>query len=318
MLILGIRPDLIRASRVIHLLARARRTSSSPSAGRDSTTPTTSRTSSSATSTCRRPTSSSGATGDDRRRGRRLGHRRSCPGARRAAARRRRLPRRHEHGDGLPRRRRSSTSRSSTSRAACAPTTGACRRRSTGRSSTTCPTSSTRTSTSTRSRASREGLNPRNIVVVQNLIVDVLEHYYFDRKDEYEAHGDRRVLRRARPRARRVLPDDLPPARERRDRASRCRRSSTCSAQRRMPSTSRPATGRRSALQRLRTRRCPTNVIMVDPIGYDEMLALLVNSRGAHHRLGHGRRGDGGARRPVAADAQGDRAPAGLRLSARA
>ena len=28
----------------------------------------------------------------------------------------------------------------------------------------------------------REGLNPRNIVVIQNLIVDVLNHYYFDRK----------------------------------------------------------------------------------------------------------------------------------------
>ena len=42
----------------------------------------------------------------------------------------------------------------------------------------------------------REGLNPRNIVVVQNLIVDVLEHYYFDRKDEYDALRLRRVLRR--------------------------------------------------------------------------------------------------------------------------
>ena len=27
----------------------------------------------------------------------------------------------------------------------------------------------------------REGLNPRNIVVIQNLIVDVLNHYYFER-----------------------------------------------------------------------------------------------------------------------------------------
>ena len=33
----------------------------------------------------------------------------------------------------------------------------------------------------------REGLNPRNIVVIQNLIVDVLQHYYFDRQDEYDA-----------------------------------------------------------------------------------------------------------------------------------
>jgi UDP-N-acetylglucosamine 2-epimerase len=33
----------------------------------------------------------------------------------------------------------------------------------------------------------REGLNPRNIVVIKNLIVDVLQHYFFDRKDEYAA-----------------------------------------------------------------------------------------------------------------------------------
>ena len=31
-----------------------------------------------------------------------------------------------------------------------------------------------------------EGLNPRNIVVVQNLIVDVLNAYYFDRRDYFD------------------------------------------------------------------------------------------------------------------------------------
>ena len=31
-----------------------------------------------------------------------------------------------------------------------------------------------------------EGLNPRNIVVVQNLIVDVLDAYYFDRRDYFD------------------------------------------------------------------------------------------------------------------------------------
>ena len=35
----------------------------------------------------------------------------------------------------------------------------------------------------------REGLNPRNIVVIQNLIVDVLQHYYFDRLDEYDEYA---------------------------------------------------------------------------------------------------------------------------------
>ncbi len=44
----------------------------------------------------------------------------------------------------------------------------------------------------------REGINPRNIVVIQNLIVDVLNHYYFERGEEYDALRGR-FLRRARP-----------------------------------------------------------------------------------------------------------------------
>src|SRR4051794_22402057 len=35
-----------------------------------------------------------------------------------------------------------------------------------------------------------EGLNPRNIVVIGNLIVDVLGHYFFDRAEEYDALTD--------------------------------------------------------------------------------------------------------------------------------
>ena len=31
-----------------------------------------------------------------------------------------------------------------------------------------------------------EGLNPKSIVVIQNLIVDVLNAYYFDKKDVYD------------------------------------------------------------------------------------------------------------------------------------
>src|SRR4029079_10485289 len=32
-----------------------------------------------------------------------------------------------------------------------------------------------------------EGLNPRSIVVIQNLIVDVLNAYYYDKKAQYDA-----------------------------------------------------------------------------------------------------------------------------------
>ena len=74
-----------------------------------------------------------------------------------------------------------------------------------------------------------EGLNPRNIVVVQNLIVDVLNSTTTSTASTSTTQmADDRLLRRARHRARRVLPDDLPSARERPGlrRAAR-RRSST-------------------------------------------------------------------------------------------
>lgn len=40
-----------------------------------------------------------------------------------------------------------------------------------------------------------EGLNPRSIVVVQNLIVDVLNKYYYDRKTHYDALASAQFFR---------------------------------------------------------------------------------------------------------------------------
>ncbi len=71
----------------------------------------------------------------------------------------------------------------------------------------------------------REGINPRNVVVIQNLIVDVLNHYYFERRDEYEEYASKRILRRTGPRTRPLLSDDMSPTRERGVARSRCRRS---------------------------------------------------------------------------------------------
>jgi UDP-N-acetylglucosamine 2-epimerase len=125
----------------------------------------------------------------------------------------------------------------------------------------------------------REGLNPRNIVVIQNLIVDVLEHYYFARHDEYETLASDQFFA-----ARGIEPDAF--------------YLMTCH---RRESVEKP--GPLSAILELirhspwpiyfpasyRTQRrlnefgfsVPPNVTIVDPIGYKELLALLGRSRGA-------------------------------------
>jgi UDP-N-acetylglucosamine 2-epimerase len=125
----------------------------------------------------------------------------------------------------------------------------------------------------------REGLNPRNIVVIKNLIVDVLQHYFFDRKAEYDEYAS----------------DDFFAERGiKRDEffLMTCHR-------RESVEDPRPLKAILDVIQRspwpvyfpasYRTQKrleefgmsLPPNTIMVDPIGYRELLALLANSRGA-------------------------------------
>ena len=123
-----------------------------------------------------------------------------------------------------------------------------------------------------------EGLNPNNIVVVQNLIVDVLEEYYFKRKSYYDdlatkaffkGHGiekgeyylmtcHRRENVHLRPSFENIL--NL------------------------MAATDRkiffPASYRTQKVLKEYGLMVPPNVSMVDPIGYNEMLTLMINSRG--------------------------------------
>lgn len=125
----------------------------------------------------------------------------------------------------------------------------------------------------------REGLNPRNIVVIQNLIVDVLQHYYFDRKDEYEA----------------LTSDDFFAERglERDDfYFMTCHRRESVEspeplqaildliAQSPYPIYF-PASYRTQKRLKEFGMSAPDNTTMVDPIGYRELLALLGNSRGS-------------------------------------
>jgi UDP-N-acetylglucosamine 2-epimerase len=125
----------------------------------------------------------------------------------------------------------------------------------------------------------REGLNPRNIVVIQNLIVDVLNHYYFGRRDEYEAYTDDEFF------ASRGIERD-------RFYLMTCHRRESVEAPEPLQGILDliahseypiyfPASYRTQKRLKEFGLTVPDNTIMVDPIGYKELLALLGNSRGA-------------------------------------
>lgn len=123
-----------------------------------------------------------------------------------------------------------------------------------------------------------EGLNPKSIVLVQNLIVDILNTYYFEKKDFYDqmatddffsSRGIKRgeyylmtCHRRENVHIRESFENIL-------DLLSKTERKIYFTASYR---TQKVLNDYQLYL--------PGNVIMVDPIGYHEMLVLMVNSRG--------------------------------------
>jgi UDP-N-acetylglucosamine 2-epimerase (non-hydrolysing) len=123
-----------------------------------------------------------------------------------------------------------------------------------------------------------EGLNPRSIVVVQNLIVDVLQKYYFDRKAHYDAlASDAFFSQRQIERGQYYLMTC-----HRRENVER--REPLAAILDLLRRTDRPiyfpASYRTQAnLQRFGLS-LPAHVHMVDPIGYTEMLVLMTNARG--------------------------------------
>lgn len=123
-----------------------------------------------------------------------------------------------------------------------------------------------------------EGLNPDSIVVVQNLIVDVLNRYYFAKKKRYddmatESYFSSRGIRKGEYYLmtchRRENVESPEPLRAILDLCGRTDRTIYFTASYRTQKN----------LKRFGLG-LPSNVTMVDPIGYDEMLALMVNSRG--------------------------------------
>ena len=125
----------------------------------------------------------------------------------------------------------------------------------------------------------REGLNPRNIVVIQNLIVDVLEHYYFARSGEYDELATDHFF------ADRGLERDA-------FYLMTCHRRESVEAPKPLSAILEvvsqspwpiyfPASYRTQRRLEEFGLSLPSNVTMVDPIGYRELLTLLGRSRGA-------------------------------------
>jgi UDP-N-acetylglucosamine 2-epimerase (non-hydrolysing) len=122
-----------------------------------------------------------------------------------------------------------------------------------------------------------EGLNPRNIVVITNLIVDVLNKYYFEKKKDYDALATDGFFReRGLERGQYYL--------------MTCHRREN--VERREPlavvldllrQTDRKVYFAASYRTQANLKRfglsLPPNVHMVDPIGYTEMLVLMTNAR---------------------------------------
>jgi UDP-N-acetylglucosamine 2-epimerase (non-hydrolysing) len=123
-----------------------------------------------------------------------------------------------------------------------------------------------------------EGLNPANIVVVQNLIVDVLQQYYFDRRSKYDAMASDAFFReRGIERSQYYLMTCH--RRENVYEAANLRNvlALVASAKRK---TYFPASYRTQRQFVAYDLKLPSNAIMVDPVGYDEMLTLMANARG--------------------------------------
>lgn len=124
----------------------------------------------------------------------------------------------------------------------------------------------------------REGLNPANIVVVGNPIVDILNHYYYSRKAKFDAMATPEFFAsRGLEKGKYYL--------------MTCHRRENVH----IPSSLRaivnlighaphpvyfPASYRTQKVMKETGLEVPKTTKVVDPIGYDEMLCLMVNSRG--------------------------------------
>lgn len=122
-----------------------------------------------------------------------------------------------------------------------------------------------------------EGINPANIVVVGNLIVDVLQRYYFDRRPHYETLSAQYLERHS--------------LRQHGYYLMTCHRRENLATPGSLANILQlvgaapypvffPAGYRTQAVLKQLALDVPANITVADPIGYDEMLCLITNSRG--------------------------------------
>ena len=123
-----------------------------------------------------------------------------------------------------------------------------------------------------------EGINPDSIVVVQNLIVDVLNEYYFRRRDRFDAMATDEYFR-----ARGIAKGEFY--------LMTCHRRENVESPAALRSVMALAAGAKRKVffpasyrtQKALARfdiRVPDNIVVVDPVGYVDMLVLMTNSRG--------------------------------------
>jgi UDP-N-acetylglucosamine 2-epimerase (non-hydrolysing) len=125
----------------------------------------------------------------------------------------------------------------------------------------------------------REGLNPNNIVVVGNPIVDILNHYYHCRVERYEEMASQEFFS-TRGLEKQKFYLMTCHRRENVHIESSLRAILSLISSAPYPVYF-PASYRTHKVINDLNLSIPSNVFMVDPIGYEEMLCLMVNSRGA-------------------------------------
>ncbi len=120
-----------------------------------------------------------------------------------------------------------------------------------------------------------EGLRPDSIIVIQNLIVDILNEYYFNKKDFYDE-----IFSKVKTRYRISENEYILATIHRRENVEN--RDSLIRIFELMKSYEHiivfPASYRTQKQIRKYDLQIPQNVIMVDPIGYHEMLSLMSNA----------------------------------------
>lgn len=123
-----------------------------------------------------------------------------------------------------------------------------------------------------------EGLNPKNIVVVDNPIVDILNAFYFDKKGKIDAMADDTFFA-----SRKLKKKDfyLMTCHRRENVHDKIAMTNILNL---VKAASKPvyfpASYRTQKVLKEEGFQIPSNLILVDPVGYEELLCLMVNCTG--------------------------------------